>query len=137
MLSYQQMIRPGQDGLFGTFCFEAVDLSRAVYEHLKLNATDGRVSVLDHDLFDWLRGRDRESNATTILPSAWQGIEIMILMGVVEPARFEVWCHACRHLYKPYELVVPPGRESIGSIYDRLACPVGHLLSRIEVMHIC
>lgn len=64
-LAYQQMIWPGQDNLFGTFCFETVHLSRAVYEHLKINAVDGCVTTLDHDLFDWLRGRDRDAEATT------------------------------------------------------------------------
>lgn len=136
-LAYQQMLWPGQDDLFGTFCFETVHLSRAVYEHLKINAVDGCVTTLDHDLFDWLRGRDRDAEATTMLPPAWQGIEIVILKGVIEPGRFEVWCHACHHLYSPGELVVPPEREVIGSIHDRLACPAGHLLSCIEVMHLC
>jgi len=137
MLSYQQMLWPGQDDLFGTFVFEAVDLSRAVHEHLESNAIDGRVTVPDLELFEWFQGRDRTCDATTILPSAWQGVEIIILNGVIRTARFEVLCHGCQKLYKPDEVASPPPSERVGTIYHRLACPTGHLLSRIEVMHIC
>lgn len=135
-LSYRQTVFPGGEGARGTFTFETVHLSKAVYEHLQSNAWDGKVTTRDHDWFEWLRDRDRDCVATTFLPSAWRGIEILIL-DIINNGTYEVWCPQCGRIYAPHAVVQVPSRESIGSIYNRRACPAGHLLSQIEVMHLC
>jgi hypothetical protein len=137
MLSYAQDDPPGARGLSGVFRFDRRDLGNAVLRHLKDNAFEGnKWTQPDHELFEWFKNHDPDSVEVVSLPSRWEGIEICLLRGVIEPGKYTVTCVKCGTEYQSSQ--VHEVQEALGDpyLYDSRACPAGHVLSRIVVMHV-
>lgn len=132
MLSYAP-----EQGVNGVFRFDRRDLGNAVLQHLKDNAVEGnKWTQPDRELFEWFKNHDPDSEEVVSLPPQWEGIEICLLNGVIEPGKYTVTCVKCAAEYQSSQVQQVQEAPGAAYVYDIRACPTGHVLSRILIMHV-
>jgi hypothetical protein len=83
----------------------------------------------------WLRNRNDLQNAPVDLPETWEGIEPW-MQELLHDGKAKVRCVRCATLLAREELVSDNDEGEPGWNYDRLRCPVGHLLLAVKSIHL-
>lgn len=92
--------------------------------------------LIDRRFIEWLMDADSHSNEILALPEHWWSLGNSVSR-YVRAHRCDAFCIQCNrtHGYSSLRLQDDSGHQN-GSNYNRLYCPQGHLLLKVETIHI-